>query len=531
MAYSAVQAWTRYKLNFKVFADRKDFVKQGLDAANDIDSKGQFTNSSGNPRSFSDYIDVNHLRRMAKVNVYAKQWELEKYMKMFDELTATIDMGGAFKKTRLEITDDSRGIFSFGLASKGLFRVPEYFSEQLAIESPTEFQNKIPGVVPTDLVISKKGIFKTTFWYKQPVTKKEYELRQQQEGLAKILLADPNTPTEVKNGMLTVSGKQKGLSFATKNKKSYVMFEKKGGKAKMVELYIPIHGSIYLPNIVPLLLVARFLRLYGIMTRISVIRVYEENSREFLGWGYPIKDYGDEFDFNLMALQGGYVDDQWWHAVAVVVRAMNNQRLAAGKKFSSILWDGTGSSPGDVGSSRGTTERQGYTELFSRYRNWYMEEIEAGRLPPLRVDKKLMLFGGNMRGNSEQDIITEFYRILDTVDFQFNKPEDTCKRIYKRLVDDKLDEAYQKNYVEFTLGASKTTTLIKDAPPNVRDTEMANLKAKYKTAYKTYVVELLIDTYTYPIGGEYPEPKESAEKLEIELDEKLDAVNLFLKTV
>jgi hypothetical protein len=311
--------------------------------------------------------------------------------------------------------------------------------------------------------------------------------------------------------------------FRTTVKKSYVMFEKKGGKAKMVELYLPLHANIDLVHAIPLFLIAKFLQLYGIATRISTIRMYQEGSAgKFIMWGYPIKDYGQEMDFNFMALNG--VDDRWWHSVRVVVKSMNDREIIEKYKSSYgkiptlrdiYTYHGGGSDAGG---------RSDYVEVFSRYRNWYMEQIKLGLLPPLRVDKKLMMIGGSFGasgriGQNKEAIKQEFFRILDTVDFQFNKPETTCQRIYKRLVTEELDSYYQ----ELAKGTSNSPDFI---VKSMNDRQIS-LTAKYKT----YVQDVLIDTYSYPRGGEYPEDKESAVEMDEALDDKFEKLTQFLHSV
>ena len=242
-------------------------------------------------------------------------------------------------------------------------------------------------------------------------------------------------------------------------------------------------------------------------------------------WGYPIKDYGDEMDFNSMALNG--VDDGWWNGIQAVVCAVNTrlrieeELLAQGLSVNDVLPSGYVASTSGFGGL--PDDRKSYVALFSRYRNWYMEQIEKGELPPLRVDKKLMLSAGeaelyNLGTGREGRILNEFWVILDTVDFQFNKPELTCARIYKRMVEDELTKKYEELKV-----ASYPTLQI--------DAMLKRHKVTFISTFKTYVQQILIDTYTYPKKGHYAEPKESAIKLDEELDTKLEALNLYLKSI
>ncbi len=60
--------------------------------------------------------------------VYGKTDQLTEVVEKFNEYKQKIDSGGAFKKTRIKISEDKRFTFSFALASKGLIRLPEYYN-------------------------------------------------------------------------------------------------------------------------------------------------------------------------------------------------------------------------------------------------------------------------------------------------------------------------------------------------------------------------------------------------------------------
>ena len=490
-----VDDWNTMKLNFRMFSDKKDFIEKGI-AAN--------TQNKNLPNYSTTFI--RSINKSKDKTLYEYQGILQSKLKQFDSFKDSIDMGGIFKKQKLIITDDKRGIFSFGLASQGLYRVTEYFSKELAIDSPKEFSPLPSGVVPPNLVKTEYGIGnKKIFWYTSKTTDKKYQMKLQQQGTAKILEKDPNAIVKTaQNGLIYAVSDDKSagkLKFATKNKKSYMMFEKKGGKAKMVELYVPINQGIGLPNIMPSLLIAKMLQEYGIQTRISAIRMCEDRGQYFM-WGYPIKDYGDELDFNEIALNCAYVKYNWWELVAGVVTSIYNNENQENSPFKI---------QGDIPDSY-----KSYVAAFSRYRNWYMEQIKQGKLPPLRVDKKLMLLGVS-NGRTDTDIKNTFFTILDTIDFQFNKPEEACKRVYKRMVEEKLLDYYNKN--------------VSNVDEKTLEKAMKLKKEELTTEFKSYIQNTLIDTYTYPEKGEWIEPQESADKMEEELDEKLKAMNDFLSTV
>lgn len=516
---TSARDWKNYKrLNFRVFDSKSDFIKKTKEAINYVTNNIESGQQGFFERLLYDPSTDKVLTRTSKKGIafekplrYENEKDLNDILVNFDELVAKIDMGGVFKKSRLRITDDKRGIFDFGIAGKGLYQPKEYFSLELANELPDEFNKseygfKPSGIVPNEFVKESFVFNEKQFWYTSFTNGNKYLLTPQDEGLRAI--------------QLKLEGAKK--IFKTSIKKSYIMFEKKGGKAKMVELYIPVNQGITLEAALPIFMAAKFFQLYGVMTRINIVRMYQESGSEYVMWSYPVKDYGEEMDFDYMAANG--VDTRWWYAIRVGVVAMNeaeelkNYISTYAKKpaYSNIRnYSGTGGLPSD---------RKSFIALFSRYRNWYMKEIEEGRLQPLRVDKKLIISAANERfyGSFSADlnkITEEFFRIVDTVDFQYNKPEDASKRIYKRMVEEPQDKYYFDLLKDKNLSSQEIVDKMKS--------NLIFLKADFKE----YVQNLLIDTYTYPVDGLYEEPKESARKLDEELNEKLDKLATFLETI
>jgi hypothetical protein len=494
--------WSYLNFNFRVFKSSEDFIKQVTDA--NLSENKTFRKQSEYKQNYEDSQYQN-------VVTYNRAYSLKEMLDNFEEIYDSIDMGGAFKKKKLLITDDKRGIFSFGIASKGLYRAIEYFSEEIKIDDPIELKkyNKPLGVVPADLVQNIVMLGEKEFWYTSDTTNKMYKLTRQQEGTAIVVDANPNTIIKETEAGLKYPEPQSfgnaGVKFKTSTKKSYLMFDKKGGKAEMVELYMPIHAEFELENALPVFLIAKYLTSMGIKVRISAIRMYlEQGIGTFYMWAIPIKDYGEEMDFNKMALVG--VDNRWWQLVKVGVKTFS--------KIQTGSWvEGGGSQAGNEAD---------YVEAFARYRNWYDEQIKLGLLEPLRVDKKLVMIAGliNIPYNItyEQAVLNEFYRVMDRIDFYFNKPYNVVDRIYKRIVE-KESENY---FVSQINNGVDYSTAISDAETN---------KRMLVSKMKTYVQQVLSDTYTYPIGGKYPEKQESADMMEEEFDKKLQEMNMYLKNL
>lgn len=141
---------------------------------------------------------------------------------MIFDLPINFNLGGKEEKTRLVTTDRPLGVFDFSLASKGLYRVPEYFSQELADTKPRIFKelNLAKGVVPPNFVVSTKINGKPFFTFTD-IDGITYNLTQQQKGTADI---EQN-----------VKGAKK--QFATTTKKVYLKFNRQGGKVKYIELY------------------------------------------------------------------------------------------------------------------------------------------------------------------------------------------------------------------------------------------------------------------------------------------------------
>lgn len=396
---------------------------------------------------------------------YINRPALETSIDSFDALFSKIDMGGAFEKSRLIITDDKRGIFDFGLASKGLYKPQEYFSEILAKDLPYEFPTLNSGVVPFDSIYIDKM---NQFWYKSFNNGQTYLMNSQQEGTRAVELKVPNAK----------------LKFKTKTKKAYVMFKKKGGKAKFVDLYIgasvPYSLSFegMLAKILPLLLVARYLETSGIKTRINTMRIFENGNDTFC-FAYPIKQFGEDLDFNWIAINNA--DPRWFR--------WNMWKYLSALSKETYNVDTTGSGTAINGGSK-------LYETFNRFKNWKIEETEKGNFQDLGIDYNLMITGGlenptNNISSQQQEIEEEFYRILDVVDYQFNEPKKASTRIYDRLT----EKGYGKDII------------------------------------KKFITDALESAYSYPQKGQYATPRKTQDKIDEDFDKAFEGTIDFFNTL
>jgi len=417
---------------------------------------------------------------------YSKNELLENVLLAFDEILADIDMGGSFKKSKLIITDRPQGIFDFGLASLGLFAEKEFYSEKLAKESPNEFTDEPKGVVPP-IFVTKNQL--GDFWYVSNSTGKKYKMTQQDKG----------TQEAIEKGYSPLNIPSKFKSFKTKQKRSYLLFKKEGGKSQTVDLYVPVGGlggmeeSGMLQRALPLFMAARFFESVGIRTRLNSARVYESNGNEMSSNrakdGYSvittvIKDFGEDLDFTKLAI--AVADDRtyryntWKLTPAIFAKEYG----VAQRGYGSTLYGG-----------------MKLEETTRRYKNWYYQQIKENDKQWLEVPKPLMIFGGvpnpldtwDYNGNKNErgykDIVEEFYRILDTVDLFYNDAKKACERIYERWVE---------------------------------------TNEKTISQYKTYIKDVLSKAFNVAEGGQYADSQESVDENIEEFTEKLKQVNIFL---
>ena len=204
------------------------------------------------------------------------KWSI--YPVIFD-MGMKFNLGGEQEKEKLITTDKPIGIFDFSLASNGLYRVPEYYSIELERDSPDQFKNLglHAGVIPPNLVQSRIINGVRNFYYSSD--EKEYAVTQRQKGATALAQGDPNAK----------------LKFATKNKKVYLKFRRRGGKVNYCEIYTLYYytsmDSRWQFNMrhLPVLLLAEYFEKTGIKTRLYPTRF--ANPRKTLTWPSNFREY------------------------------------------------------------------------------------------------------------------------------------------------------------------------------------------------------------------------------------------------
>lgn len=426
--------------------------------------KGQEEISRGN-YSPQDYTDANF--KTFVPDLYPNTQELIGLIENFSSFKDSIDSGGAFKKSRIKLSEDKRFMFSFSLASKGLIRVPEYYSDEIATKFPKMFNSvgtakddptMVAGVVDTNIVESRPlGNGQTYFFVN---IDKEYPLRQQQKGTAKMLEINSSAIlTQTDGGMFFTEPsfyQDFSLVFSSSFKKSYLEMPKEGGNAPAVDIYVPfdMYNGLLTKIVpaIPLILACEFLMRARIKVRINVMRPilvrYNEMSSSIVA--FPIKDFSDPIDWNKLAILRGLQDAGRLVTEANAYINQSNMGVYETRRGTQlgIALDGFGRNKASYADFMMYDNETMLQEEFGRYKNWFRKEVEEGRIKSKLVEKPLMLtfstsglLGADFDLAKPEDypdkvekIENGFFEILDSIDLYYNKKEgEVVRRILKRF--------------------------------------------------------------------------------------------------
>ena len=328
---------------------------------------------------------------------------------LFESSPIKMNLGGETEKSKLIATDKPMGVFDFSLASMGMYKVPEYYSEKLAKEFPDKFKEfELPsGVVPPDL-ITQSVLPNGENSYVYIDGAKQFDCIIQQKGEAAI-----------EQGVKGATKK-----YATTNKKVYLTFKKNKGKVKYVEIYSLFYFQIggkknqldtnleFAVRHIPAMMITEYLESIGVKTRFYMTRFVELNQeilelREFTSDGIELplfklapdkdnlrnlfiqpiiaKEFGEDFDKGL----------------ALSISQTNNRKVYEIMAQYALSKEVVGAVD-NIGGKRKITEptvygnpifsQQDYREGFERYRNKYQEYVKLGLYKSKEVLPQAMLF-------------------------------------------------------------------------------------------------------------------------------------------
>jgi hypothetical protein len=450
-------------------------------------------------------------------NSFPNERALTEIVNNFQEFSQKIDSGGSFKKSRIKLSEDKRFQFSFSLASKGLIRVAEYYNAEIASKYPTLYNSTglaaeditmVAGVVDLNVVLSKPLANNQAYFY-VIINGKEYELRQQQKGTAKMLQINPSAQLkQVEGGGMYYTDpsfyQDFSLIFSSTFKKSYLELPKKGGNARAVDIYIPydmlgfdVNGKI--TPAIPLLLASQYFQQARIKTRINIMRpilIGEQSPPPVSIVAITVKDFQDPIDWNKIAVLRGI------ESAGKVITEMNAGITA----FNNNIYQGRTQSLGAYAGGGGYLlydDEESLQTEFGRYKNWLRQEVEEGRIKTALVPKPLMLTFSTesllrrqfteevARGVADPNSNTtqadidrtnalikqSFFELIDIVDLYYNeKIGEVVTRVKKRFDDEGKSSRELKNYFVKLLGK-----MYRDLEPDsgVYATPDEELKAAY----------------------------------------------------
>jgi len=363
------------------------------------------------------------------VTTYKEDYYNEGIRFLFENSPIKMNLGGETEKSKLIATDKPMGVFDFSLASMGMYKVPEYYSEKLAKEFPDKFKEfELPsGVVPPDL-ITQSVLPNGENKYVYIDDGKEFDCVIEQKGTAAINQG--------------VKGATK--KYATTNKKVYLTFKKNKGKVKYVEIYSLFYFQIagksnqlstnleFAVRHIPALMITEYLESIGVKTRFYMTRfveLFEERLelREFTNEGIELplyklapnkenknnlfiqpiiaKEFGEEFDKGLALSISQTTNRSVYEIMAKY--ALSKEVVSAVRGTRRI------SEPTVYGQP--IFSQQDYREGFERYRNKYQEYVKLGLYKSKEVLPQAMLFFHDIV------IADKFHPFMQSIPVYFDK--------------------------------------------------------------------------------------------------------------
>ena len=395
-----------------------------------------------NPRS---NLSIAEQYSYDQLKVFSDLPLLSQAIEKFDIIKKGLDLGGDFDASKIKFTSLPRGVFNFGLASKGLIRKIEFYDverkemiDEKIVKEENLNDNKIFYYIRNGAKQIVRKQQKGTMLVKDnfPDIKIEYNENQ------KIWL--PYKDGKVYNG----SGKNM-LKFSTTTKKVYMYREKLGGGVSpYVDLFVGVNGSQnldtenLLAKNLSAFIVADILEKAGVKVRIYGFRAYSDSYRnvgnKYVNSGkdvfiaYSLKEYGEQIDFGRLA---SFTSDKRFFRV-------NMWRIASAlRKMQN----------GDYGEGKGLPMYGGEDDLYNAYnmfKNWIFNQKGSVKYDTKINDKNLMILSG-LPTVTNQDRLSganadatyrkiedEVYRTLDYVGMLLTKnPKTFITKVYNREKD------------------------------------------------------------------------------------------------
>jgi hypothetical protein len=443
-----------------------------------------------------------------------------------ENVKTLINLGGLYKSDRIIVTEDQRGVFDFGLASLGLYRPIEFYSEKLdkeikkgTIKNPFESLKLPSGVVNSDDV--KKEVIGNLKIFFYTLNGKKYECERRQRNATKVFntfpeecFLKPNTDglmvtyyLDNKEKVFNGRGDFK-LKYASSNKKSYLIYNKKDDSVKNVDIFMPVNFLTSTVKdgaraivLLPAFLISATLEEFGIQSRISALRIGSDENTN-ITVSIPVKDYTESaqecFDRTFALLAQSSSADSFFAFHKIIAENEGIQAKATRN---------TNASFSDVSYY----EQPYMNEIMQRYKNWSEENIGKDFINTKVINPNFQ-FALSSVGSSSleadldyQDILGElhkifflFYYYMDFLAIEMLDMREFVKSVYSRITD---DVTFRKIY---SLPSDKTDI---------------------KNMMRTYIVNMLVQKYKLVANGAYADTIEQKSKKENTFKEKLTSLN------
>jgi len=465
------------------------------------------------------------------INTPSKKFvNIKEISKVFIENIKTlINLGGLFSNDRIIVSEDTRGVFDFGLASLGLYRPIEFYSKTLyediisnKIQNPNGLLDLEVGVVNPDMVSKKITANITSYIF--TYLGKKYDCERRQKGTTKVFNKFSNDCflkanddgiiityyLTNKNKVFNGTGNVK-LKYASSNKKSYLVYNKKDDSVKNVDIFMPINflgvtDSARAIALLPAYLISASLEEFGIQSRISALRLGSDSDTN-ITVSIPVKDYSEStsqaFDRTFALLSQSSSAESFFAFHKVI---LENEGIQAPKTE-------------DVDSAFDLVRyyQQNYmNDVMQRYKNWCEVNKDKDFVNTKVINPNfqfaLSQSDKNIDSNLTYDVILEelhgiffkFYYYMDFLAIEMLSMRDFIKSIYKRFIE---DETFRKIY------------------------ELPNTKKEIMDLIRSYVVTMLVQKYKIVSGGQYFDTPEQVKKKEDTFKEKIISLNEELNTI
>jgi hypothetical protein len=473
-----------------------------------------------NYKTYTDYLDTPN-KEFEKIKEISQVF--------IKNIKTLINLGGLFANDRIIVSEDTRGVFDFGLASLGLYRPIEFYSKSLyddiiskKIENPNGLLDLEVGVVNPDMVNKKITGSITSFVFNY--LGKNYDCEKRQKGATKVFnnfsndcFLKSNSDGIIityylndKNKVYNGSGNAK-LKYASSNKKSYLIYNKKDDSVKNVDIFMPVnflgvYDSERAIALLPAYLISASLEEFGIQTRISALRLGSDTSTQ-ITVSIPVKDYSESTKeafnrtFSLLSLSSTASSFFAFHKVIA-----GNQGIQAPPT-------------GNTSSSftKVEYEVQKYmNDMMQRYKNWAEENKDQSffnskvinpnfqfalnqsyRYLSNKLDYALIL-------EELHNIFYKYYYYMDFLAIEMLNMREFIKTLYKRFSE---DITFRKIY------------------------EVPSTKVETLNIIRSYVITMLVQKYSVVTGGKYFDTPEQIKKKEDTFKEKIISLNEEINSI